>query len=172
MGYTPYRDIFRGIMENFGGAFESDYDPLAAARDVFEVWLELLRDETPWSEMYLDDVTGRWGPVIVELFNDRAAERPADRRRHLGRAAHRHGEFRRGQRFRPQDLTEEVDALQEAIGEVLDRIGAPPTLVEQTLHSLAPDLRCIGRAVHAGYVDGRSTGQVGSPFEELADPEE
>ncbi|HEY9225376.1 MAG TPA: hypothetical protein VIP11_01935 [Gemmatimonadaceae bacterium] len=157
-------------MENFGGAFESRYGPPAVAKDVLELWVAILRDETPWSEMYLDDISGRWRRVVGALFEDTVS--PAERRHHLRRAARRHGEFRRGQRCDAQDLAEEVSMLEEAVGEVMHRSGASPRRIEQALYALAPDLRSICRAVYAGYVDGPSPRRLDVRSEKLADPDD
>ena len=141
-------------MENFDGAFEFGDGPHADAGEVLELWLALVRHDAPWSEMYLDDVSGRWSQVVAELLDGWIDVTPGERRQYLRRAAHRHGEFRRSQGCGSRELAEEVSLLEAAIAEVLHRSGASSTFIERTLRGLAPDLRSIGRAVHAGYVDG------------------
>src|SRR4051794_3936030 len=134
-------------MADFGGpSFESRYGPAVSVRDVLDLWMCLIVCESPWSTMYRDDLAGCCRPIIAALLDDGDDVTRAERRHQLTDAAHRHGQFRRGQRCGSRELMEEMSLLEEAVGEVLHRGGATPRRVEQTLRSLAPDFRRIGRA--------------------------
>ena len=160
-------------MSDFDGAsFASAYGPPVTARDVLAALAELLRREPPWSDMHLDDRPGEWRHVVVALLEDRTAVTGGERRSRLRWAAQRHGRFRRAQCCGRQHLAEELLLLEEAISEVMHRSGRSSRSIAQVLDTLAPDLRSIGRALHAGYVDGPSFQRRHTQFEEFADPEE
>jgi hypothetical protein len=144
-------------MDFFGASASDSQWPASSAvvREVLDEWMALAWCADPWRQMYRDDLVGGLRPVVVALV----AEAPGGgdgRRGRLRAAAVAHGLFRRHQRCSPLDLTEELSMLAAAIVEVFLRHGVQLAAADMS-DALVRDLRCVGRAVHAGYLDEPSS---------------
>lgn len=116
-------------------------------------WADLVRACHPWSEMFLDDVTGEFRAVLEELLQGDHA--PSEyRSARLRRAARAHGAFRRRQGCPSLVLAEEIAFAESAIAAVLMRGGASMAAIAKVQDTLAPVMRAIERATYSGYVDG------------------
>jgi hypothetical protein len=121
------------------------------ADEILHEWTVIARSRPPWSEMYLDDLTGQLRPVIEELLFPSADV--ARHRLRLYGGARVHGGFRRRQGCAGQLLATEVAFVEEAIANVLLRRGDTQTMVADVFDLLAPEFPSVERAAYGGFVD-------------------
>ncbi len=123
------------------------------AAEVMDEWITLVRACAPWSEMWLDDVSGEFRAILDELLEPRAGSSTDERAERLRRRSRAHGAFRRRQGCAALVLSEEIAFAKEAIAIALIRGGSELSLVTTVHDSLAPVMRGVERASYSGYVD-------------------
>lgn len=117
-------------------------------------WWQLLRSQSPWREMPLDDAFGDIGKLLRELLNE---GRDIDHERRQVRmllAARDHGAFRRSQRCELVTLAYEFDCLLHALHRVTSELGLARGILQDALTVLDSELARAEQAAAQGWNSG------------------
>ncbi len=144
-----------------GGGWYHEFDPSNGwgAEDALPVcvdqtvdrWARVLRTESPWSAMPLDDLAGEMREVGRALVN--AGFEPEEQRRErLARAGREHGQFRRQQRLPRPLLAFELLMLREVMTNELRGGDLSDTLLRLAIDNLKPDIRLVRHAAERAWL--------------------